>query len=131
MGRSPVRTVSRTAGRGVAAAEAARRLAPAPPEWRLQSIRTMAGPKALRVQAGDCSMGGAKPVGREETRRLLTEGVEPWPYRSPDKALGRPVERERRSVGAVVRKRPPPAMPYACRYSPVRCTGIRRCRSSE
>ncbi|WP_331722647.1 DUF6233 domain-containing protein [Streptomyces sp. NBC_00122] len=70
------------------AAEAARRPPPPPPDWKLESIRTGSGPKALRVHVGDCSMGGGKPISREEARRTLAEGVEPCPYCSPENLLG-------------------------------------------
>lgn len=70
------------------AAEAARRPPPPPPDWKLESIRTGSGPKALRVHVGDCAMSGGKPLGREEARRILAEGVEPCPYCSPENALG-------------------------------------------
>ncbi|MFE3556975.1 DUF6233 domain-containing protein [Streptomyces sp. NPDC059193] len=70
------------------AAEAARRPPPPPPDWKLESIRTGSGPKALRVHVGDCAMSGGKPLGREEARRMLAEGVEPCPYCSPENALG-------------------------------------------
>nr|WP_274535384.1 DUF6233 domain-containing protein [Streptomyces sp. CB00455] len=44
--------------------------------------------KALRVHVGDCAMSGGKPLGGEEARRMLAEGVEPCPYCSPENALG-------------------------------------------
>ncbi|MFD3549185.1 DUF6233 domain-containing protein [Streptomyces sp. NPDC058655] len=62
--------------------------APAPPDWKLESIRTGSGPKALRVHVGDCAMSGGKPLGREEARRMLAEGVEPCPYCNPENPLG-------------------------------------------
>ncbi|MFF4433882.1 DUF6233 domain-containing protein [Streptomyces sp. NPDC001513] len=70
------------------AAEAARRPPPPPPGWKLESIRTGAGPKALHVHVGDCAMSGGKPLSREEARRMLAEGVEPCPCCSPENALG-------------------------------------------
>ncbi|MFD9307812.1 DUF6233 domain-containing protein [Streptomyces sp. NPDC060048] len=70
------------------AAEAVRRPPPPPPDWKLESIRTGAGPKALRVHVGDCAMSGGKPLGRKEARRMLSESVEPCPYCRPGNALG-------------------------------------------
>ncbi|MFI5985155.1 DUF6233 domain-containing protein [Streptomyces sp. NPDC051555] len=72
------------------AAEAAHRPPPPPPDWKLEAIRTATGPKALRVHAGDCTMGVGKPLDREEVRRMLAEGVEPCPYCGPDTLLGMP-----------------------------------------
>ncbi|MFD3940048.1 DUF6233 domain-containing protein [Streptomyces sp. NPDC058611] len=73
---------------GELASEAARRPPPAPPDWKLESIRTGSGPKALRVHVGDCAMSGGKPLGRKEARRMLAEGVEPCPYCNPENPLG-------------------------------------------
>ncbi|MFD3939899.1 DUF6233 domain-containing protein [Streptomyces sp. NPDC058611] len=53
-----------------------------------RSIRTGSGPKALRVHVGDCAMSGGKPLGCEEARRMLAEGIEPCPYCSPENPLG-------------------------------------------
>ncbi|MGP3691018.1 DUF6233 domain-containing protein [Streptomyces sp. IBSNAI002] len=66
----------------------ARRPPPPPPDWKLESIRTGSGAKALSVHAGDCSMGDGKPVGREEARRLLAAGIAPCPFCSPENLLG-------------------------------------------
>ncbi|MDD9383116.1 DUF6233 domain-containing protein [Streptomyces sp. ZAF1911] len=72
---------------------APRRSAPAPvpvsvPDWKVESIRTGHGPKPLNVHVGDCTMGGGKAISRDEARRLITEGVEPCPFCSPENALG-------------------------------------------
>ncbi|MFD9523382.1 DUF6233 domain-containing protein [Streptomyces sp. NPDC059979] len=40
------------------------------------------------VHVGDCAMSGGKPLGREEARRMLAQGVEPCPYCNPEHALG-------------------------------------------
>ncbi|MFD3550464.1 DUF6233 domain-containing protein [Streptomyces sp. NPDC058655] len=81
----------RQAGQAIRALEAelaARRPPPPPPDWKLESIRTGSGPKALRVHVGNCSMGGGKPISREEARQTLAGGVEPCPYCSPENPLG-------------------------------------------
>ncbi|MGW6861399.1 DUF6233 domain-containing protein [Streptomyces xanthophaeus] len=70
------------------AAEAACRPPPPPPDWKLESVRTGSGPRALRLHVGDCAMSGGKALGREEARRMLAEGVEPCPFCSPENALG-------------------------------------------
>ncbi|MFJ7209900.1 DUF6233 domain-containing protein [Streptomyces sp. NPDC098789] len=70
------------------AAEAARRPPPPPPQWKLESLRTGSGPQRLFVHIGDCAMGRGKPISREEARRTLTEGIDPWPYCSPENLLG-------------------------------------------
>ncbi|MFI5987334.1 DUF6233 domain-containing protein [Streptomyces sp. NPDC051555] len=70
------------------ATEAARRPPPAPPEWKVESIRTGAGLRGLFVHVGDCAMGGGKPIGREAARRTLAEGIDPCPYCSPENLLG-------------------------------------------
>ncbi|MCX4547188.1 DUF6233 domain-containing protein [Streptomyces sp. NBC_01565] len=84
----------RQAAQAIASLEAelatvqARRPPPPPPEWKVESIRTASGPKALRVHQGDCTMAPGKPTGVEQVRRLLADGVEPCPYCNPDNALG-------------------------------------------
>ncbi|MDX3535685.1 DUF6233 domain-containing protein [Streptomyces sp. MB09-01] len=65
------------------AAETARRPPPPPPDWKLESIRTGSGPKALCVHVGDCAMSGGRRLGREEARRMLAAGVEPCPCSAP------------------------------------------------
>ncbi|OKK22919.1 hypothetical protein AMK16_01815 [Streptomyces sp. CB00455] len=70
------------------AAAQARRPPPPPPEWKVESIRTGAGPKALRIHVGDCAMGKGRATGTEQVRRMLAEGVEACPYCNPDNALG-------------------------------------------
>lgn len=70
------------------AAVQARRPPPSPPDWKLESIRTSSGPKALHVHVGACTMGDGKPISREEARRMLTDGIEPCPYCSPENPLG-------------------------------------------
>ncbi|MFF1344233.1 DUF6233 domain-containing protein [Streptomyces sp. NPDC058290] len=52
------------------------------------SVRTGAGPKALRVHVGHCAMSSGKPLGREGARRMLAENVDACPYCSPENALG-------------------------------------------
>ncbi|MFC8957384.1 DUF6233 domain-containing protein [Streptomyces sp. NPDC057101] len=49
---------------------------------------TGSGPKALRVHVGNFTLGGGKPISREEARRTLAKGVEPCPYCSPENRLG-------------------------------------------
>lgn len=48
------------------------------PEWKVTSMRTADGPKPLTVHVGDCTMDDGKPISRDEARRLIAEGVEPW-----------------------------------------------------
>ncbi|MFF1560829.1 DUF6233 domain-containing protein [Streptomyces sp. NPDC058279] len=63
---------------------------PPPPDWKAEAIRTPGGPQVLRVHLGVCGMGKGKPIGREQARRMLADGVEACPYRGPDTALGMP-----------------------------------------
>ncbi|GLV88453.1 hypothetical protein Slala03_81420 [Streptomyces lavendulae subsp. lavendulae] len=59
------------------------------PAWKVTSIRTAHGPKPLSVHVGDCTMDDyGRGISRDEARRLITEGVEPCPYCSPENALG-------------------------------------------
>ncbi|MER5870535.1 DUF6233 domain-containing protein [Streptomyces sp. NPDC002044] len=84
----------RQAARTIAALEAelaevrARRPPPAPPEWKVEGIRTGSGLKGLRVHAGDCSMGRGKEADAEQVRRMLAEGIDACPYCSPGNLLG-------------------------------------------
>lgn len=59
------------------------------PEWKVTSMRTAHGPKPLNVHVGHCTMDDyGKAISRDEARRLITEGVEPCPFCSPENALG-------------------------------------------
>ncbi|MFD4921697.1 DUF6233 domain-containing protein [Streptomyces goshikiensis] len=54
----------------------------------MTSMRSARGPKPLNVHVGDCTMDDGKAISRDEARRLITEGVEPCPFCSPENALG-------------------------------------------
>ncbi|MFI5987718.1 DUF6233 domain-containing protein [Streptomyces sp. NPDC051555] len=66
----------------------ARRPPPAPPEWKVEMMRTAGGPRVHRVHVGDCTIGSGKPADREQVRRMLAEGTEACPYCGPDNLLG-------------------------------------------
>ncbi|QEV43691.1 hypothetical protein CP980_00025 [Streptomyces vinaceus] len=59
------------------------------PEWKVTSMRSARGPKPLNVHDGSCTFDDyGKAISRDEARRLITEGVEPCPFCSPENALG-------------------------------------------
>ncbi|MFE3995019.1 DUF6233 domain-containing protein [Streptomyces goshikiensis] len=65
------------------AALQARRPAPPPADWVIETIRTGRGPQPFRVHRGDCPQGKGRPVSRDEARRLLAGGTESCPFCGP------------------------------------------------
>ncbi|MFD9394060.1 DUF6233 domain-containing protein [Streptomyces sp. NPDC060000] len=65
-----------------------RRRRPEPPDWTVE-LGIGAGRPPVQVHAGDCHMAGkrCRPVGRDEARRLLADGLRSCTHCRPDTQL--------------------------------------------
>ncbi|MEU5335599.1 DUF6233 domain-containing protein [Streptomyces asoensis] len=71
--------------------EQGRRRRPEPPDWTVE-LGIGAGRPPIQVHAGDCYMAGKRrrPIGRDEARRLLADGLRPCTHCRPDAQLDVP-----------------------------------------
>ncbi|MEU9272741.1 DUF6233 domain-containing protein [Streptomyces sp. NPDC048251] len=71
--------------------EHGRRRRPEPPQWTVE-LGIGAGRPPIQVHAGDCHMAGKRrrPLGRDEARRLLADGLRPCTHCRPDTQLDIP-----------------------------------------
>ncbi|MEU5243635.1 DUF6233 domain-containing protein [Streptomyces asoensis] len=65
--------------------EHGRRRRPEPPDWTVE-LGIGAGRPPIQVHAGDCDMAGKRqrPIGRDEARRLLANGLRVCTHCRPD-----------------------------------------------
>ncbi|MEU9272320.1 DUF6233 domain-containing protein [Streptomyces sp. NPDC048251] len=90
-----------------AESEHGRRRRPEPPDWTVE-LGIGAGRPPVQVHAGDCHMTGKRrrPVGRDEARRLLADGLRACTHCRPDTQLD--ITDLPRGTTPASRHRPPP-----------------------
>ncbi|WP_234437090.1 DUF6233 domain-containing protein [Streptomyces maremycinicus] len=87
--------------------EHGRRRRPETPDWTVE-LGIGTGRPPVQVHAGDCHMAGKRrrPVGRDEARRLLADGMRPCTHCRPDTQLDIPCLP--RGTTPALPHRPPP-----------------------